>query len=335
MPGPDRHTKKTADPSASPPPLRGFLTIFPRSWIPYVELTRLNKPAGIIVIYLPYQFGLMFAAIVRAPPVAPLSVIHSTIFMFLASVVLRSAGCTWNDAIDHKLDQQVARTRLRPVARGAVSPTTAISFFVAQMLVWLSMLYSFCPRGIFYAVLNVPLVLIYPYAKRYMDYPQLVLGITLAWGMFSGSAALGVDFIALQNDHWSLVAGLGCLIVAYVAWTGVYDTIYAFQDVRDDAKAGARSMAVRWRHHGKLLLGVLITLQIAFLGLAGWMIDAGEGYFLIACGASATVLVTMIWTVDLEQPDQCAWWFKNGIWMVGTCMLGGLTATYVARLLSV
>ena len=311
-------------------PTEGILSLLPSSWVPYVELTRFHKPVGIVVIYLPYLLGALFGATIQSTPTSPSPTILAASNLLAASVVLRSAGCTWNDVVDYKFDQQVARCRLRPVARGAVSPRSGTVFFLVQMGLWLAALRLIHPHSLYAAAPVVPLVLCYPYAKRVTDYPQLVLGITLAWGIFPGSVVTGIDFARIWKDNALVAMGLWSLFVAYVTWTLVYDTIYAFQDIQDDVTSGVRSMAIIWRHKAKTLLALLAFVQIAALCATGWSIDAGLGYYIGTCGGSTVALGVMIWRVDLQEPKACAWWFQYGILMVGACMTVGMVANWVA-----
>ncbi len=312
-------------------PTKGILSLLPPSWVPYAELTRIHKPVGNVVIYLPYLLGALFGAIIQPTPTSPSTMISAASNLLAASVILRSAGCTWNDVVDYKFDQQVARCRLRPVARGAVSPRSGTVFFVVQMGLWLASLWFICPRSLYAAAPVVPLVLAYPYAKRVTDYPQLVLGITLAWGIFPGSVVTGIDIARMWKDNAPAAMGLWSLFVAYVTWTLVYDTIYAFQDIQDDVTSGVRSMAISWRHSAKTLLALLAAVQIFALSATGWSVDAGLGYYVGSCGGSAVALGVMIWRVDLQEPKACAWWFQYGILMVGACMTAGMVANWVAR----
>ena len=179
--------------------------------------------------------------------------------------------------------------------------------------------------------------MLYPYGKRVTDYPQLILGLTLASGMFIGGALVSSDnnnveeILALVRADARAAGGFGCLFLAYVAWTGVYDTIYGFQDLQDDLQSGVRSMAVRWRHRGKLVLATMALVQLSLLALTGYAIEAGRGYYLTSCGASAAALAIMLWRIDLGSAEECAWWFKHGTLAVGASMTLGLVQELMRR----
>ena len=319
------------------PSISGILSLFPDSWIPYAELTRLHKPTGILLIYLPYLFGLLFISIAIGPADVPSSSVMSLAFILLiTSFVLRSAGCTWNDVVDYKIDRVTERCRLRPVARGAVSPVSAVVFFSIQICIWFAILWSVSSASVLLAVPELWLVLIYPYAKRVTGYPQAILGVTLAWGVLVGGVVVpeGVDFViargTAEKESW-LALGIASLFVAYIAWTIIFDTIYGFQDLQDDLKSGIGSISVRWQHHAKALLLLMALLQVSSLVALGLSLGVGMNFYLAGCGGSAVGLCCMVWKINLKRPAECAWWFKYGSMAVGSCMTWGLIEDYVRR----
>lgn len=319
------------------PPTYGILSLFPDSWVPYAELTRLHKPTGILVIYMPYLFGLLFISIAIGPvDVPPSSVMNLAFILLITSFVLRSAGCTWNDVVDYKIDRETERCRLRPVARGAVSPASGVVFFSIQICVWFAILCSVSSASVLLAIPGLGLVLIYPYAKRVTDYPQVILGVTLAWGILVGGVVVpeGVDFViargTAEEEPW-LALGMASLFVAYIAWTIIFDTIYGFQDLQDDLKSGVGSISVRWQHHAKALLLLMALLQVSSLVALGLSLGVGKDFYLAGCGGSAVGLCCMIWKINLKRPAECAWWFQYGTVAVGSCMLWGLIEDYVGR----
>ena len=190
-------------------PTSGAISYLPSLCVPYAELMRLDKPVGTLNIYFPYLFGSLFAACASYPLVTPLSVLSANLKLFPMAFLLRSAGCTWNDLIDHDLDRKVARCRLRPIARGAVSPRSGFIFYAIQMLVWLAMLLQTDAQTVCYAFTCVFLGHLYPFAKRFTHYPQVVLGFALAWGTFVGcvSAFLVLRFRLVLNALFIFVQG--------------------------------------------------------------------------------------------------------------------------------
>lgn len=135
------------------------------------------------------------------------------------------------------------------------------------------------------------------------------------------------DFIlspTAPKDKLDIVVSIFAFYLANGCWTIVYDTIYAQQDVEDDAKAGVRSMAVRFRGQAKRLLSVVAFLQVLLLTISGQYAGFGLSYHYVACGFTAISLAYMITTVNLTKPEECAWWFRNGCWLVGLSIAGGL-----------
>ncbi|KAL8714650.1 MAG: hypothetical protein Q9220_001599 [cf. Caloplaca sp. 1 TL-2023] len=282
-------------------------------------------------IFFPYLFGALFAGCVSRPVIPPTYMAARSLLLFVAAFVLRSGGCTWNDIVDRDIDRLVERTRARPMARRAIGVKSAYVFTAIQSAVWLTLLWQLVPE--YYASYGLPLlffVWLYPFAKRFMDYAQLVLGITLSWGVLIGSAALGLDIMKFDSRSHDMKGLLG-LYVVYTTWTVIHDTIYAHQDVRDDIKAGIRSMAVRWFAWTKPLLCACSLLQVGSLCAAGVVIRAGIGYYLGAVGGSTIILAWMICSLDLTDPGDCAWWFQTGSMLIGISITSGLGAEYVAK----
>ena len=173
----------------------GVLAYLPPSWVPYAELMRIHKPVGTMSIFFPYLFGSLFAGCVLDPFIRPRLLLIRIGALLGAAFVLRSAGCSWNDIADRDLDRLVERTRLWPMARGAISLPAAYMFTAAQVGIWLAVLSLLLPgRSPLHAAPLLFLVGLYPFAKRSTHYAQLVLGITLGWGVLIGAAVVGLDF---------------------------------------------------------------------------------------------------------------------------------------------
>lgn len=310
-------------------PSHGILTLVPSSWVPYLELARIDKPIEKGITYAPFLLGSLFAACIARPLPEPMAIITTNAVLFAISFLLHSAGCTWNDIIDSDLDKKVERCRFRPVARGAVSPCESYIFFATQLILCLGILWQTCRQGMPYAILYITLGLIYPYAKRFTNYPQLLLGLTIAWGLIIGFVSIPINFQILGSNKAS---ALGCLFTSQVTWAVIGDTIYALQDADDDPKAGVKSMAVTYRDSLKVLLSFEVMVHVVALILAGNSMGAGIFYFLVAGGGNAAVLTLIVWKVDTSNPKECGWWFRNGNWLVGGSFSAGLLGEYVTRL---
>lgn len=316
-------------PTVYEPPKTGLLALLPSSWVPYAELIRLDKPAGTYYLFFPCLFSTLMAAPLVAPMAAPGSVIGTTALFFAGALIMRGAGCTINDLWDRNLDPHVTRTRLRPIARGAVTPFQGLVFTGAQLLAGLAILLQFPLECFFYATPSLLLVASYPLAKRVTYYPQFVLGLTFSWGAFVGFPALGVDL--LSNTPVLTAAAL--LYSSNVAWTVLYDGIYAHMDVKDDAKAGIKSVALAHDQSKRFLVG-LGAVQIGLLAASGIAAGAGPAFFVGSCGGAALTLGYMIKKVNLQDVKDCWWWFVNGCWITGGAISAGLAVDYALRCLS-
>jgi len=309
------------------PPRTGILSYLPKQMVPYAELIRIDKPTGTYYLFYPCLFSTIIAATISTPIASPSSIIGTAALFFTGALVMRGAGCTINDLWDRNLDPHVARTRLRPIARGAITPEAAIIFTGAQLLTGLAVLLQFPTACFWYATPSLALVVTYPLAKRITYYPQFVLGLTFSWGAIMGFPALGIDLLSNQP---ALVAA-ACLYASNVAWTVFYDMIYAHMDIKDDAKAGIMSIALRHENNTKAVLTMLAATQIVLLGAAGVAVDTGPIFFIGACGSAALTLGTTIWRVKLKEVANCWWWFKYGCWFTGGGITLGLLGEYFTQ----
>jgi 4-hydroxybenzoate polyprenyltransferase len=314
-------------PAAYTPPTTGLLSVLPSSWVPYAELIRLDKPVGTNYLFFPCMFSTILAAPLTNP-ITPISTVVGTCLLFYSgAIIMRGAGCTVNDLWDRNLDPHVARTRLRPIARGAITPYQAIPFLGVQLFAGLAILLQFPWQCFFYATPSLLFVAVYPLAKRVTNYPQFVLGLTFSWGAMMGYPALGID---LLSNTPALISA-ACLYGSCVAWTLVYDMIYAYQDIKDDVKAGIKSIALAQQHNAKTFLSVVAGVQVALLAGSGMAIGAGPLFYGGVCGGAAATLGYMIKKVDLSSVTDCWAWFKKGAWFTGGAISLGLTGEYMAH----
>ena len=227
---------------------------------------------------------------------------------------MRGAGCTYNDLVDHDIDSQVARTRSRPLPSGRVSRKKASAFLGFQALVGLVVLLQFNIFTIVLGISSLAVVAIYPFAKRFTDWPQFFLGLAFSWGGLVGWSA---QFAGLS---WSTTL----LYLAAVMWTIGYDTIYAHQDKDDDALIGVRSTARLFGDQTRLWL-VGFYLAMLLLLLVSYAI-AGMGFLAyIGLLIAAGLLGWQILVLDIDDADQCLKLFKfNG--NVGLIIFLGLLA---------
>ena len=328
-PGPDKDNTSLLDKGTFHlPPQQGLLFYLPKPWVPYAELVRLTRPIGIIIIHCPFLLGTLFALTI-ATPLPPLHTLLITeTKLFTATVFLRGACVAYNDLADREIDGNIARTQLRPLARKAITPFAASMVVLVHTLIWLAILMWISAMSLLYAVPSLGLAAFYPYSKRVTDFTPVVLGLTMACGVFIGSAAMNVDIItlAVYEDQTAPAMALICIYSCYAIWTTIYECVYAYQDILDDQKYSVRSMAVRLGDGGKAVLSVLAVLQVCFYAYMGKLLDAASWTFAGSCFWMSIALGTMIWRVDLKQPDHCWWWFANGTWLVGGSMIAGLVS---------
>src|SRR5437899_9779225 len=201
------------------------------SWSrPYLRLSRLDRSIGSWLLLMPCWWSAALAAglsgNIRQVPL-------TVALFFVGAFVMRGAGCTWNDITDRDLDARVERTRSRPLPAGQVSATQAFAFLVLQALIGLAELLQFNRFAIMTGIASLVIVAVYPFMKRITWWPQVVLGLAFSWGALMGFAVpLG------RTDLTSLM-----LYAGSIAWVIGYDTIYAHQDVEDDALIGIKSTA--------------------------------------------------------------------------------------------
>jgi len=219
--------------SPSPPPVAdappgNWVDRFAPAWLkPYARLARWDRPVGFWLLFWPCAFGLGLAAIDQ--PGRGFDTL-ALVFFLIGAVLMRGAGCTFNDIVDRDIDMQVARTRSRPIPSGQVSMIEAVIFLAAQMALALAVLLQFNLTTIGLAIASLGLVAIYPFMKRITWWPQLFLGLAFSWGAL----------VAWTSQSGGLTPAPLLLYAGCVLWTIGYDTIYAAQDVEDDALIGVK-----------------------------------------------------------------------------------------------
>ncbi|CAH0020444.1 unnamed protein product [Clonostachys rhizophaga] len=309
------------------PPQTGILSAIPKSWVPYAELTRIDKPAGTYYLMFPCIFSTLLAAPMAMPMATPGTVLGTSALFFTGALIMRGAGCSINDLWDRNLDPQVTRTRLRPIARGAITPFKGLVFTGFQLLAGLGVLVQFPFECLYYGIPSLLFVASYPLAKRVTYYPQFVLGLTFSWGAMMGFPALGINLFSNADA----LAAAACLYASNVAWTVLYDMIYAHMDIKDDAKAGIKSIALKHDKETKQVLTGLAATQIGLLAAAGYAAGAGPIFFLGSCGGALATLGIMIKRVNLKSVKDCWWWFVNGCWITGGVVSLGMAGDYAVR----
>lgn len=303
-----------ADTVKTPDSVVDWVGRMPRPVRPYLRLMRADRPAGFWLLMWPCLWSTAFALSPGSYDFWRLCALF-----LLGAIVMRGAGCTWNDIVDRKMDAAVARTAMRPIPAGEVSVIEALLFAVGLSLAGLAILLSFNGFTVWLGILSLLPVAVYPFAKRVTFWPQAVLGLTFNWGALMGWAAV----------YGSLSVAPLVLYGASVFWTLGYDTIYAHQDKQDDAIIGVKSTALRLGEATKPWL-------IGFYGLfwggvlcAGLLTKSAWGFY-AGLIVLAGHLIWQIRKVDIDDPARCLAVFRsNSIigWIVFlSAVAGQLTA---------
>ena len=263
---------------------------FAPAWAkPYLRLSRWDRPIGIWLLFWPCAWGLALAAI--ANPALGFSWWHA-VLMLVGAALMRGAGCTFNDIVDRDIDMQVARTRSRPIPSGAVTSRDALAFLVAQALLASVVLFQFNRFTVWAGVASLVLVAIYPFMKRVTWWPQAFLGLAFSYGALVGWSA--------QTGGLAMPALL--LYFGTILWVIGYDTIYALQDVEDDALIGVKSTARLFGSRARpIVAGFYVGAYLLWLAAAT---IAGAGIvFAVLSLVAAGLLAWQVQTVDAERPD--------------------------------
>lgn len=252
---------------------------------PYARLARLDRPVGIWLTLFP-----CWATLFQAAQGFP-SLTNFVVFT-LGAFLMRSAGSTINDMADRNFDGHVERTRFRPLANNEISLPSAFLFLAVQLVLAASLLFFLTPYARLLAICVVPLVIIYPFCKRFTHWPQAVLGAAFNWGMLMAWAQ--------TTDH----VPIGAFIMWFgaIVWQIGYDTAYAYVDIQDDKQLGLKSTAILFGANGKTYIAVFYGLTVLAWSVGGWMLGMSSLYF-VGIVVIAGHLGWQAWRFDLNHPD--------------------------------
>jgi len=285
------------EPAADAPHGNWVDRLAPAALRPWLRLSRLDRPIGTWLLLLPCWWGLLLAMLHDGR--AGLHDLWIALACAFGAVLMRGAGCTWNDLTDRHIDAQVARTRSRPIAAGQISPRGAVLWLAAQALAAFAILLTLPPLAIGLGIAALLPVAIYPFAKRFTWWPQAFLGIAFNWGALLAWAA----------HAGSLSAAPLALYLGGIAWTLFYDTIYAHQDTQDDALIGVRSTA---RLFGGASPRWLRRFLVATVGLTGLAVllallpDASALALALALGGPWAMGWHLAWQLRAFDPGDSA-----------------------------
>jgi len=291
---------------------RGLMALLPAAARPYALLARFDRPIGWWLLFWPgaWAIALSGGAVERWDLI---------LWFLLGSIAMRGAGCVYNDIVDRDLDRQVARTRSRPLASGAVSLKAAWLWLGLLCLIGLVVLVQLTPFARWIAVASLALVAAYPFMKRITWWPQAWLGLVFSWAALVGWAA-----VAREMPLPGLLLYAGCIV-----WVIGYDTIYALQDVEDDALVGVRSSARRLGSNVKAGVALFYALALALWSAALWQVRPDP----LVLAALAPMALHLVWQVVTLAPADGAnalHRFRSnrnaGLLMFAACFVVGTTA---------
>ena len=263
----------------------------------FVELTRLNKPIGFMLLFWPCVWGLTLAL----NQDKEFGIFIKYIFLFfLGSIIMRSAGCIFNDIVDKDFDKRVSRTKNRPIPSGRISLLESFIYIILLCLISFIILIQFNYLTIFLGLLSVPFAFAYPYMKRFTYWPQLFLGFTFNWGILLGWASFSGE-ISLEPI---------LLYFAAIFWALGYDTIYGFQDINDDEIIGVKSTSIKFKENYKLFVGLCYFICILFLITVGFL-EENKIYYFTFLTLPVMHLFYQMTRLDRNNSSMCLIIFKS------------------------
>ena len=263
-----------------------------------IELTRLNKPIGFMLLFWPCLWGLTLSYNFNLP--LNIFFFYGLLF-FSGSVLMRSAGCIVNDISDKNFDKQVERTKKRPIASEKISIKLGIIYAAILCVIAFLVLINFNKFTILMALISMPLAFTYPLMKRFTYWPQLFLGVTFNYGLV-------LAWISIKNDVslTPIIFYLGAIF-----WTLGYDTIYGYQDIKDDEIIGVKSTSIKFKNNPKKFIFVCYLIFIASLILIGLLMKFNFIYFLFLIIPIFNLIFFQVYKLNTSDPINCLAKFKT------------------------
>ena len=264
----------------------------------FIELIRLKKPIGFMLLFWPCTWGLTLAYDFTYE--VSTYFFYLTLF-FLGSVLMRSAGCIVNDILDKNFDKKVLRTKNRPIASKKISIQLALTYVIILCFLALLVLINFNTLTIFLALGSMPLAFSYPLMKRYTYWPQLFLGITFNYGLI-----LGWLCVKNQLDIIPIILYLGAIF-----WTLGFDTIYGFQDIKDDEIVGIKSTSIKFKKNPHIFLLLCYLLFIISLITVGVLMKFNTMFYFFMTIPVINLFYYQIYSFKIDNPENSLKIFKN------------------------
>ena len=264
----------------------------------FIELTRLSKPIGFMLLFWPCIWGLTLSY--NFDLSLDIFISYGLLF-FSGSVLMRSAGCIVNDITDKNFDKLVKRTKNRPIASGKISTKLGIIYSVVLCFIAFLVLINFNKFTILMALISMPLAFTYPLMKRFTYWPQLFLGITFNYGLI-------LAWISIKNDI-SLIPIM--FYLGAIFWTLGYDTIYGYQDIKDDEIIGVKSTSIKFKNNPKKFILACYLIFIASLILIGLLMKFNFIYFLFLIIPIFNLIFFQVYKLNTSDPINCLAKFKT------------------------
>ena len=261
-----------------------------------VELTRLNKPIGFMLLFWPCLWGLTLGYYFNDETF----IYFKYIFLFfLGSVLMRSAGCIFNDIVDRDFDKKVERTKSRPIASGKISVFESFIYIILLCLISLLILLQFNKLTIILGLSSMIFAFAYPFMKRITYWPQLFLGLTFNWGIIMGWTSI-TNNISIEPLM---------LYLSAIFWTLGYDTIYGLQDIHDDEVIGVKSTSIKFKNNPKVFVGSCYCLCVLFILVMFFIMELNK-YILFFTIPFIVSLFYQIRMFDIKNERSCLKAFK-------------------------
>ena len=288
-------------------PENGWWSFLPKKAVKWIRLGRFDRPVGFWLLLLPGWWTL---------PLSNISLnecIKLMIIFFIGSVMMRAAGCTINDLWDKDIDRKINRTKDRPIASGEITTAGAVIFLLLMLIISLFCLVQLNTNTWLIALASIPLIIIYPLAKRFTKWPQIFLGLTFSWAVPTAWSA--------ANQSWGL--GIFTMYFATVFWIIGYDTIYGCQDRKEDEIIGVKNSAISAQNFLTFFVGTMYFFTFTLLIFSGWKLNANLIWFLgvFITGIHFIVQINKIKNLEMYNPLSI---FKSNVFVGLILTVSGL-----------
>jgi len=263
----------------------------------FIQLTRLNKPIGFLLLFWPCAWGLTLAHFFSGNTTLYIKYI---ILFFLGAVLMRSAGCIFNDIVDRNFDKKVQRTKERPIPSGKITVVEALIYIILLCSIALLILLQFNLLTITLGMGSMILAFTYPFMKRITYWPQLFLGLTFNWGIVMGWTSI-TNIISIEPI---------LLYFSAIFWTLGYDTIYGIQDIQDDEIIGIKSTSIKFKNKVKFFVGTCYSLCVFLILIMFFSMEINK-YLLLLIIPFIASFVYQVKIFKIYNSESCLIAFKN------------------------